>query len=58
MIFVDYFLIILSIWDVLNKVNKYIISGFIPIIDLESFPNIFNKLNASLISKFSWELFF
>lgn len=42
----------------LGCINKYLISGFIPIIDLESFPNIFNKLNASLISKNPWELFF
>jgi len=42
----------------LGCINKYIISGFIPIIDLESFPNIFNKLNASLISKNPWEFFF
>ena len=42
----------------LGCINNFISLGFIPIVDLESFPNIFNKLNASLIAENPWELYF
>ena len=40
----------------LGCINKYISLGYIPIIDLKSFPNIFNKMNASLLNSNPWEL--
>ena len=42
----------------LGCINKYVSLGYIPIIDLKSFPNIFNKMNASLLNSNPWELFF
>lgn len=42
----------------LGCINKFINLGYIPIIDLESFPNIFNKMNSSLSSINPWEYFF
>lgn len=36
----------------------YLQRGFIPVIDLKSFPNIFNRFNASSSTKNYWELFF
>lgn len=42
----------------LGCILSFIIKGYIPIIDLTSFPNIFNKLNSSLLIKNPWELFF
>lgn len=42
----------------LGCVNKFIRFGYIPIIDLESFPNIYNKMNANISSLNPWENFF
>jgi len=42
----------------LGCINKFINLGFIPIIDLESFPNIFNKLNSSSLAQNPWEYYF
>ena len=42
----------------LGCINKFINLGYIPIIDLESFPNIFNKMNSSLSSINPWEYYF
>ena len=41
----------------LGCINNIIIAGHIPIIDLESFPNIFNGFNIS-INQNPWEYFF
>lgn len=42
----------------LGCISSFIINGYIPIIDLTSFPNIFNRFNSSLLIKNPWELFF
>ena len=42
----------------LGCINRFINLGYIPIIDLESFPNIYNKMNSSLSSINPWEYFF
>lgn len=42
----------------LGCIVSYIIDGYIPIIDLISFKNIFNGLNSNLLIKNPWELFF
>ena len=39
-------------------ITKYINLGYIPIIDLISFPNIFNGYNISSIESNPWEIFF
>ncbi len=39
----------------LGCINKYLTEGYIPIVDLKSFNNIYNKIN---ISSNPWELFF
>ena len=41
----------------LGCINKYIKEGYIPIVDLKSYPNGYNGLNAS-INHNPWELFF
>ena len=40
----------------LGCINKYLLDGYIPIIDLQSFNNVYNKGNTSKINP--WELFF
>ena len=40
----------------LGCINKYLLEGYIPIIDLQSFQNVYNKGNISI--KNPWELFF
>ncbi len=42
----------------LGCINKYINDGYIPILDLSSFPNLFNGFNVSTINENPWELFF
>ena len=42
----------------LGCINKFIRFGYIPIIDLESFPNIYNKMKANISSLNPWENFF
>lgn len=42
----------------LECVNTYINKGYIPIIDLSSYPNIFNGFNVSSLNKNPWEFFF
>lgn len=42
----------------LGCVIKYISLGYIPIFDLLSFPNIYNKMKVRLSSKNPWEIFF
>ena len=42
----------------LECINTYINKGYIPIIDLSSYPNIFNGFNASSLNKNPWEFFF
>ena len=42
----------------LGCIRKYMIQGYIPIIDLESFPNIFNGFNISSTKLNPWEFFF
>lgn len=37
---------------------KYLKEGFIPIIDLQSFKNIFNGYNESTLNENPWEYFF
>ena len=49
----DFFLIILFIWDVSNIIY---FKGYIPIADLKSFKNKFNRGNQSVDNP--WELFF
>ena len=39
----------------LGCINKYLKEGYIPIVDLKSFNNIYNKINISINP---WELFF
>jgi hypothetical protein len=39
-------------------ITKYLNLGYIPIIDLISFPNIFNRYNISSIESNPWEIFF
>ena len=39
-------------------INTYINKGYIPIIDLLSYPNIFNGFNVSSLNKNPWEFFF
>ena len=42
----------------LECINTYIIKGYIPIMDLSSYPNIFNGFNVSSLNKNPWEFFF
>ena len=42
----------------LGCINKYINEGFIPIVDLQSFDNIFNGFNVSSSTNNPWEYFF
>ena len=42
----------------LNCINTFINKGYIPIIDLNAYPNIFNKFNSSNINKNPWEEYF
>lgn len=42
----------------LYDITEYINNGYIPIIDLSSFPNIFNGFNESSINQNPWENFF
>ena len=42
----------------LGCIRKYMIEGYIPIIDLESFPNVFNGFNINSSRKNPWEIFF
>ena len=42
----------------LKCIVEVIIFGYIPVVDLFSFPNIFNKLNISSINFNPWEIFF
>lgn len=42
----------------LGCIIKYINEGFIPIIDLSSFPNIFNGFKINETDENPWELFF
>ena len=39
-------------------ISRFLTSGYIPIIDLESFPNIFNGFNVGSINKNPWEDYF
>ena len=36
----------------------YINNGYIPILDLSTFPNLFNGFNINTINENPWELFF
>ena len=42
----------------LDCINTFINKGYIPIIDLLSYPNIFNGFNVSSLNKNPWEFFF
>ena len=42
----------------LGCINIFINKGYIPIIDLISFPNIFNKFNLNYSKENPWELYF
>lgn len=42
----------------LGCIVSYIKEGYIPIVDLISFPNIFNRFNSSSLNINPWELFF
>lgn len=42
----------------LGCIREFLIKGYIPIIDVESFSNIFNGFNKSSLSINPWELFF
>ena len=42
----------------LGCINIYLMKGYIPIVDLQSFPNIFNGYNLNNLKKNPWELFF
>jgi hypothetical protein len=42
----------------LGCINIYNNKGYFPIIDLSSFPNIFNKFNVNSVNENPWELFF
>ena len=42
----------------LGCLNKFIKNGYIPILDLLSFPNIFNAFNKIQLNENPWELFF
>ena len=42
----------------LDCINTFINEGYIPIIDLLSYPNIFNGFNVSSLNKNPWEYFF
>ena len=39
-------------------ISRFLNSGYIPVIDLESFPNIFNGFNVSSINENPWEDYF
>ena len=39
-------------------ITEYLNLGYIPIIDLQSFPNIFNGYNISITNSNPWEIFF
>ena len=42
----------------LGCLNKFIKNGYIPLLDLISFPNIFNGFNKNNLKENPWELFF
>lgn len=42
----------------LGCIKTYISEGYIPIIDLQSFPNVFNGFNINSTDKNPWEFFF
>lgn len=42
----------------LGCINKYLLEGFIPIVDLQSFDNIFNGFNFTSSKNNPWEYFF
>lgn len=42
----------------LGCINIYNKKGYIPILDLSSFPNIFNRFNTNSVNENPWELFF
>ena len=39
-------------------INFFLRKGFIPIIDLQSYPNVFNRFNVNESNKNPWEYFF
>ena len=51
----DYLDFMSHIQDVLIYIIK---KGYIPILDLSSFPNIFNRFNTNSVNENPWELFF
>lgn len=42
----------------ISCIKTYIIKGYIPIVELESFPNIFNSFKANSSTENPWEYFF
>ena len=44
--------------NTLNCINTFINKGYIPIIDLKSYPNMFNKFNSTRLNQNPWEIFF
>ena len=42
----------------LSCIQKYIIKGFIPILEVETYPNVFNGFKANISKKNPWEYFF
>ena len=42
----------------LDCINTYINKGYIPILDLKSYPNIFNGFNVTSLNKNPWEYYF
>ena len=42
----------------LGCIHKYLIKGYIPLIDLSSHPNVYNSYNITTFDKNPWELFF
>ena len=42
----------------LGCIISFIKKGYIPIVDLVSFPNIFNRFNNNSLNKNPWELYF
>jgi len=42
----------------LSCIQKYIIKGFIPILEVETYPNVFNGFKANISNKNPWEYFF
>ena len=45
-------------FNFLNCINTFVNKGYIPIMDLSSYPNIFNNFNCNDSNKNPWEIYF